>query len=391
MSKLLPREQLEARLQKIIINNLDYLFHPITNESLYLASQVIEELTKSYISIFLCSNIERISAYTRKAKGNQKYFYFKGNRYSLSIVDDVWYPSRLNVALIHMTGNPRGRRPKALKTHLDIYSRYSEIDFFFPDGISLNTNLICFFINRAFEISSKWLEENISAFLSTEENFLSLKMYGALRTMINDEDICNSIWFVTIIDGRGYYLIDPRKSIHTISSIKASQLTEGMSPSFYMMELLNSKLQYETMNSKNAIDTENCINANIYDSKFADEKPDYVNAVAAMVNSANHSIYPVVSEGKYFLLAGFPSKYRGNLESKFEANQEYFEQIFRDYYSRVKHIKDIFKDFSRVRSDNSILTKVEKILGGLIVKTEVLKTPRALDMGMKNEKELHSL
>jgi hypothetical protein len=86
------------------------------------------------------------------------------------------------------------------------------------------------------------------------------------------------------------------------------------------------------------------------------------NAIASMVHSRFHSIFPIVREGNVFLLAGSPTDMRSIVEPILQRRKERIAEVFKTHLREITLLTKIYK---QVVPAGLLHGKTGEFIGGL--------------------------
>ena len=219
----------------------------------------------------------------------------------------------------------------------------------------LTTELYEFGYSLMFELIRRVIEE-----LETD---LSKQLYEYMRPLLPAE-MLKFFWFNIISeDGGGIYLFDRHSANNTMSLLTTHERRRSLAPAELFAHLLVTAIPFEQMFSKHVIATGQCLSVPLTVTDYRDSSIGYSQAEDFIYPGKSASVYPIVREGRAFLVASFPTVYTNTFLPILDNSRATLSRIFQDHNSIV------LRTLRKVR--NSFQWLPQEFITELLAKTTV--------------------
>lgn len=189
---------------------------------------------------------------------------------------------------------------------------------------------------RFFEAGYAWELELVRRTVRSIESSLAEHLYRHVRERLQS-DLQRFVWFVVITQDRGgVYIFDSTTAESTIELLKEGLQRRSGSTSELFVELLLTVLPLEEMFSRNAIATGECLSVQLDVTGYRGSSAGYAQAEDFVYPGGSASVFPVVREGRAYLIAAFPTIYQSDMLPALEGSRRELERIFRDYRDGIR-------------------------------------------------------
>ena len=272
--------------------------------------------------------------------------------------------SRRTLELALLFGHFVHRKPRMITkvySH-EGFGRYTKFRVSWPVELNVRWEHLSQLIQTIVRTVYQWLENFVENRLITVETELSQSLYLYARTTFHCGEHLKKFWFVAVKDGKGYCLFDHRSAQDVISiASKVTQDTD-LTPSGIAVNFIVSEADFDLMIAKDAITQGQCLDVPFEKTKYKSMDLDFSEAEAAIHQADSITLYPLVREGKGFLLAGFPTPSKGVFEPLLREHEAEIVSIFKSQLESLKKLRSMLR--KTVHADHG--GTIGKIIGGII-------------------------
>lgn len=298
-----------------------------------------------------------------KINKNHKYIEKAGIYYNVGIYADIFNPNALILKILYLPDNGREIKPHNDYTvEIKKFGRYERIKLIY--NIDLMEDKISHFISSVFDTAYAWfIGEKFKAVFENEKISIAKEIFSRIKSVIPNEEIWPKIWFGAITKEQGIYLLDHEVVNKALEKLKPGSSVLSISPYALLSEFINTTLPFEKMMAKDAIGCGDAsIDVKLTDASYIEEESAYLRAEIDIYGSEYISIYPLIREGKYKLVACFPTNYKEQIIPVLENNQTAFIDHFHNSKKKINKCLSILTK----RESNYPLAQMGEFLGGFV-------------------------
>lgn len=359
------KTNVESSVQAALLDDLEHYFSPISIRDIGVVAEAVENMLSNTISTII---VENISVFIPGAKSNisssGNLFDLDDKRYRIAVAPVLIKPDELEMALLEHTLEARKQTRKSKHKTIQItgFGIYTRIKFSYPEDFMIDVDLILSISKTIIETGYRWIFNQITAAVG-DKSICCEGLYGILRTVTGDENVINQTWFVTMRKNYGFFLLD--REVIRSSLARINKLAANIDKSAFdlITQMILHFLPFELMHSKVAVSNGKCIDIDLMDSKYAKDNPDLVESEIAIFGDRMISVCPLIYDKEPFLLLGFPSGIKPEIEIILTEHKERIVRHFERFYNRINKLSLILK-----MKDSSFIDIAEagKFFGGLI-------------------------
>ena len=310
-------------------------------------------------SILECSAIIHDHATT---KDNILYsININAKHYEVVVQKDILHPTEFRVAFLNRDFIKTNSNFTEKECKLTDCGQFETLNIFLPQRTAIDFEFIHELVQAIFSSCYNWLEQKIHE-LSMDNYIAASSLYSYIRRIFPIEDHWRSLWFFTVKDDIVFYLLDKEVLKKGIELSKTTSKHIDRSPLRLISELLILKLPIHESSAKKALELGKCIDITIEDMPYAETKSLLVAAELGIIGGNNASVFPVMKEGNNFLLVGFPTKFRKDIEPILELHRENIQEQFKLFNSRILRVWNRLKN----RKRDLHLGQIGELIGGIL-------------------------
>ncbi len=293
------------------------------------------------------------------------FFEINNTIYSINISGDIIDTHNLIIALID-TQNIHGAKDKTQGYfQKDNIGKYKSFTIVISDGILYKKSRIVEAIKELYVISYAWLDDFLRRKISCLENDLSNELYRCIQRTFNasnQKDLIDKLW-LAVVDPKqnlGYHIVGGEKTDKAFDVFVKNNKTVYSSGEL-LINFYTTSIGFEKMFSKTAIEEKKPIEFFLNKAIYKQEENAFFAAEKTLFKSDSLTLYPIVSEGKYFLLAGFESLYKEHIESILSESRKDLSEIFQKKWSLLNGITE---SIQKMYKTSNMPTVIGKFIGG---------------------------
>jgi hypothetical protein len=303
---------------------------------------------------------------------NQEDLFLEINKviYDVTVSHDVINNHNLLIAII----NPVNVNEK--KTISDVVldnmymGQYQSLTIIVPNSILQKSALLIERLKWFYEVCYSWLNDFLNNIISDFESELSNNLYTFIqRTFeaLHKRDLIRDVWLV-IVD------TENRTGSHLLGGDKKSEamkLFSSNNNSIYssaqlLINFYAGRIDYDKMFSQVVIKERKPIDFILKDAKYQKDENILYSSEGIAFESGEFTLYPIVHEGKYYLIAGFGTKEKeAIIEILSECENELFE-ILKTSLSGINSISLFIQNkYNSVSKSKKFWENMGYFMGGL--------------------------
>lgn len=286
-----------------------------------------------------------------------------GNVYSLMFSPNVHNNFNLVVVLKNTISMHDKKIEKSVKIDGKRWGSYGTVTLIAPHYLWRQHDSILMEIKEVYEICYSWLDAFMHKTINKFETELSEEIYEIFTRTSNSMHkgyLNESVWFV-IADGRekkGYHIVGGENKEIVKNIFVNSQSV--FSPAQLLLNLYTNTDDFEKIFSKIAIQEKKIMDFNLSNAKYkASRYPFYVSE-RILAASDDFSMYPLVDEGHYYLLAWYQQRYKKDAEEVLSACSSDLKKAFSTKYSLLKRY---LKAIERLNIPYDHLENIARVAG----------------------------
>lgn len=228
--------------------------------------------------------------------------------FELTVVRDVRQPTTLLVTLLPRSPSPTlGSKTVSRSRQIGGYGQYEKLELVLAQQAAEHVTLIADVVVAVLESGYTWIKERIDNFVKQQEVALGEKLYAYMRSIFPSEEVAENLWFAVLTEEYGFRLIDPKAADRAYGLMRPHARTYGHSPTQLVAELLQTRLPRETLLMHKALALGQCVDVDLADASYRKEGALYATVLAALYGSDAFTIFPLREDGRFSILALFPT------------------------------------------------------------------------------------
>lgn len=323
-----------------LIMHLNLKFEHITtlNEVSNMSEQ-LEEETEKFIENIILTKTKRF--FLNFSSNDQYMIDDNGNKYYLQIIplleqrdvlqirvcrENEWCGNKLYTREACILGN--GIRKKVI--------------FVLSGELKLNKCELEDMVKVLYETAYSWFAIKIEEYVSDESVSVARTVYNFMRRVFCNDDIYKVFWIAVVGKGYGFRLLN-LEQIKVLFSTFSSSANKYYSTNDYVGNLISTRLPYDKLLMKEALDYNEKINGNIANAKYTKEGNIYSKTMSALYKGNAFSIYPIIS-GDIGVVGLYPVEYKEEIENHLDARKVEITDIIQRELSKIDLAYKLFDD-----------------------------------------------
>lgn len=320
------RSDIIEAIKSDLIDELRRIVEPVTLSDLALATEFQEYHLCTYLSHTVIEySSEIIPGSVPNIKAGQ--IEINDRHYELVIRDSLPNPEVVEIWLIQRDLGVSPKRHRRTKVKLGGSGLYKTAHIYLTPDMKADLEFFGYVISTVFKTGYNWYEEMMHRLIS-EESVSARNLYSYIRTILPSDDLLKEFWLVSMNNEKGCYLVDDRMASSAIPFVSKLAKTVGKSPMRLLSEFITGVLPFEVTHSKSAVAEDLCIDVDLTQSKYLEDKSLFVSSEIVLLGSQSISIFPIVRTGSTYFLAIFSTKNRSILEPILTAHKHEIAKEF---------------------------------------------------------------
>lgn len=244
-----------------------------------------------------------------------------GVPYEIRVADYPDDPSSLGVAVspqISVGGPPR---PSLLRVKTPSLLRAQSAILCLPEELRTHEDNLAAVTANIIGAASTWLERRLISSLRIAEADVISSIYTYFLSLVPRELQSIPIWFGTASKDQSHYVLDPGVAAGALSALVASAESRTLGPGACMADFLNAMVPTHQAFSTEVIKGDHCLEIDFKEAKYRTDFSSAQVAEIAMFGGTCASLFPVCVAGDTYLIAVFPTEYKGVVLPILEASK----------------------------------------------------------------------
>lgn len=228
--------------------------------------------------------------------------------FELTVTRDVRQPTTLLVTLLPRSPTrDSGTQTVHRSRRLGGYGQYEKLELVMGKRAAEHATLIADVVVAVLESGYAWVKERIDAFVKRQEVALGGRLYAYMRSIFPSAEVADNLWFAVLTEEYGFRLIDPQAADRAYGLMEPHARAYGHSPTQLVAELLQTRLPREKLLMHKALALGQCVDVDLADASYRKEGALYATVLAALYGSDAFTIFPLREDGRFSILALFPT------------------------------------------------------------------------------------
>lgn len=364
-----------------LIMHLDTVFRNVkTLDALSVMSERLEQEIREFCKLLVLGETRR---FFKNFTGSTRFYDYlvddSGKRYYLRFIADLLDFQEM-LFLLYEEGDTIGRNIRSGCVQISGYGRCRKIVLKISKNLKFkNEELLPQILKIAFETAYEWYGIKIESFVSEKTVSVASNVYNYMRKVLCNDKLYKVFWLAVVGKGYGFRLVNEEQVRMLFETFSYNQ-DFPYSVNDYVGNLLSTRLPYDELLMKEALDCNEKINGDISDAKYTREGNVYSKTMYALYNGDAFSIYPLF-QGNIGVVALFPVEYKEEIEFHLDyMKTDIVEEIKRELIN-IELAYLLFDD--EYKDHFCVGIKYPTTDKGVIVMNEVEKLTEVLDIYYK--------
>lgn len=288
-----------------------------------------------------------------------------GAHYEIIVRESLPHHGTIEIWFIQRDLGHKPRRPESHSLRWNASGKYGKALLFVAPQIKADLPLLGELVEAVFATGYAWYEQQLHRLIS-DDKVTASQLYHFLRTIVTQETVLQRLWLVSADRKHGCYLVDDRVATAAMARVRSKAAEIGKSAIRIISEFVTSTLPFDETHSTAAVSLNKCIDVDLRESRYSNEKALFMTGEIAFYGSPLISIFPIVRTGDAYLLAVFPTADRSYLEPILSAHQEELCAEFDRFRGSLVRLLETLRSERRGFLTAQMGEYAGGVLGGLI-------------------------
>lgn len=264
-----------------------------------------------------------------------------GNRYNLQIIHFFEQKDVLQIRLCREVDVcERG----VYTRNVDISGNgiRKKVIFVLSKKLQLNNCELQDMVKMLYETAYNWFAIKIEEYVSKETVSVAHTVYNFIRSIFCNDEIYKVFWIAVVGKGYGFRLVN-LEQVRELFSTFVHSANGYHSTNDYVGNLISTRLPYDKLLMKEALDYNEKINGNITNAKYTKEGNVYSKTMSALYKGNAFSVYPIVN-GEIGIVGLYPVEYKEIIENHLDARKVEITDIIKRELSKIDLAYKLFDD-----------------------------------------------
>lgn len=363
-----------------LIMHLESIFKNIkTLDALSAMSERVEQELRGFCKLLILNEARRFfKNFTSKTKFYNYLVDDSGKRYFLRFVEDL-QDFREVIFLINEERDFVGRDIQTYCIQVNGHGRCNKIILNISNNLKLKNDELLQMFRMVYEAAYEWYGIKIEGFVSEKTVSVATNVYNYMRKVLCNDSLYKVFWLAVVGKGYGFRLVN-EEQVRTLFNIFSFNQDFPYSVNDYVGNLLSTRLPYDELLMKEALDSNEKINGDISGAKYTKEGNIYSKTMYALYNGDAFSIYPIF-RGDIGIVALFPVEYKREIEHHLDYMKSDIVEVIKRELANIELAYLLFDDDYKEHLSTGIKLPVTD--KGVIVMNEMEKITEVLDIYYK--------
>lgn len=220
--------------------------------------------------------------------------------------------------------------------------RRKKIIFVLSRKLRLNKYELQDMVKMLYETGYNWFAIAVEGYVSKETVSVGHTVYNFVRSIFCNDEINKAFWIAIVGKGYGFRLVN-LEQVKELFTVFAYSANGHHSINDYVGNLISTRLPYDKLLMKEALDYNEKINGDIANAKYTREGNLYSKTMSALYQGNAFSIYPIIN-GEIGVLGLYPVEHKEIIEKHLEARKVEITEIIRRELSKIDLAYKLFDD-----------------------------------------------
>lgn len=302
-------------------------------------SEQLEDEVEKFIEKIILMRVKKF--FLNFSSNDQFMIDDNGNRYNLQIINFFEQKDVLQIRLCREVDVCEG----------GIYTRSIDISgngirkkviFVLSRELQLNNCELQDMVKMLYETAYNWFAIKIEEYVSKKTVSVAHRVYSFIRSVFCNDEIYKVFWIAIVGKGYGFRLVN-LEQVKELFSIFVHSANGYHSTNDYVSNLISTRLPYDKLLMKEALDYNEKINANITNAKYTKEGNVYSKTMNALYKGNAFSIYPIIN-GEIGIVGLYPVEYKEIIENHLDARKVEITEVIKRELSQIDLAYKLFDD-----------------------------------------------
>lgn len=363
-----------------LIMHLESIFKDVkTLDGLSAMSERIEQELRGFCKLLI---LNETKVFFENFSSNTKFYNYlvddNGKRYFLRFIENL-QDFREVLFLIYEERDIVGREIQTYCVQVNGYGRCNKIIIKVSKNLKFKNEVLPQMLKMAYEAAYGWYGIKIESFVSEKTVSVAKNVYNYMRKVLCNDRLYKVFWLAVVGKGYGFRLVN-EEQVRTLFETFSYNQDFSYSVNDYVGNLISTRLPYDELLMKEALDSNEKVNGDISGAKYTKEGNIYSKTMYALYQGDAFSIYPIY-RGDIGIVALFPVEYKKEIELHLDYMKfDIIEEVKREL-SNIELAYLLFDDDYKEHYNSGI--KMPAIGKGVIVMNEMEKITEVLDIYYK--------
>lgn len=221
-------------------------------------------------------------------------------------------------------------------TNVSGTGQYSKINMYVAKELKVKKNSVLNLADTIFSVGYAWYRNKMYEYLQKESVSVAREVYTYLKNIFHNDGLYEKVWLAVVGKGYGFRLLNETQAEAALNTYGHNKC--NISPNCYLVNLLSTRLPYQKLLMKEALNYDCKITADLRQADYTKSGDLYSLTLFNLYEGDAFSIYPLY-KGEISLVALYPVEVKEAVESILEINKHYLKQVF---LNRLKKIELAF-------------------------------------------------
>jgi hypothetical protein len=348
-----------------LYHQLDHLFSDSKLDQVEQATHIIDRLIAEYCCDALLRNAPTIFGADFSRVGKQLVTIGSVD-YALQFSElDTRDEGNLPFLLSARTTDTLPKGVQHLTIKLSVNGRYRTATFTCPKVVDPKTDLISELISSLFRVGYYWLDDKIVQAIRASCQATNRYLYRYIEAMLPEPSLLDGFWFSAAADEKDFVILDDFATLRSIHLANANAKRFGRSAANIVAEVVAEIVPINDSVIRDVANGDKSIDLDLSLDPYYSEKQSFRQALHALWGK-RVTCYPILSEGKYLVVAFFPTSKKERLEPFLTHHRGRLREIAQQHSdSLIKNLR-ILSAFRSASTIGSAAEIAGRFVGGLL-------------------------
>ncbi len=265
-----------------------------------------------------------------------------GTIYKINISPEVTDFTVLNIAII----NSRASKQNVSQTYkFSNAGKYNSIHFILTKSLRFNIDILRQAVTQILDTCYTFYKIKLREYITSDLANVSKNVYNYIFGIICDDELNNDFWLAIVGNGVGFRLVNPSIVERLFTTFaKHKHNDDDVSINELIANLLDTKLPYEKILMKAAVDYNQCITVDLTNAVYTKEGSLYSKTMYTLYGGESFSIFPVYI-GDISIVALYPVEKREAIEMILNTYKPKISEIIEHEMQNIEKAFTLFSDF----------------------------------------------